>query len=198
MRGEKAPPPSLGAIADMRSRRSSATTHQRGRSWGSETPWVPRPKKEKEAEEVRGKRSLGRVSLAGAWPRCPRGCRAASLCARCQVAAAPALCCRLPGVGGPALTLPRDRAAPRPAAGAVRAAPIGLVPPALPAPAPPSAGCALASPPPPAAPAALAQAHRRATRPRAGLVPSRSGQLWNPASASGWTPVDLFLFNARI
>ena len=122
MRGEKAPPPSLGGIAGMRNGRSSATTHQlRIVAGGSGALGSPRPKKEKEAEEVgvRGA-SGGGVSGGAARKRvAPWLPRHLVLCARCQVAAAPALCGRLSGVGGPAITLSGDLAAPHaPPAGA--------------------------------------------------------------------------------
>ncbi|CAI9173529.1 unnamed protein product [Rangifer tarandus platyrhynchus] len=143
MRGGKAPPPSLGGIAGMRSGRSSATTHQlRIVAGGSGALGSPPPKKEKEAEEV-GVRGASGGGVPGGAPRkrvCPWLPRHLVFCARCQVAAAPALCGRLPGVGGPALTLPRDRAAPHaPRAGAGappdQAGPAGPASPARPAPA---------------------------------------------------------------
>lgn len=143
MRGEKAPPPSLGGIAGMRNGRSSATTHQlRIVAGGSGALGSPRPKKEKEAEEV-GVRGASGGGVSGGAPRkrvSPWLPRHLVFCARCQVAAAPALCGRLSGVGGPALTLSRDLAAPHaPPAGAGappdQAGPAGPASPARPAPA---------------------------------------------------------------
>lgn len=143
------------------------------RSWGLRGPWVPAAKEGEGSRGGRGKRSLGRGCLWRGAPKARVPVAAAPPCFLCALSGGRRPCALRQALGSRragANPVPRSRCSPRPAGWRGCAARSGgSRRPCQPG--PPSAGCALASPPPPAAPAALAQAHRRAARSGAGLVP---------------------------